>query len=297
MSKVNLEYYKIFYEVAKQKNITHASEKLFISQPAVTQTIAKLEQGLGEKLFIRNNKGLTLTHLGEQIFEQVEQALQHFDIIDNIVYECKNLIEGTIKIGAGTNIAKEVLPNLIADFTANYPHVKFVLVDEHRKLLFEQLVSGEVDIAITQKENVPKHISYKKLLTENSVFFCNKNFDVEPFLTKKELAKQPLIVAVQGTTSRMAVSKAFTQNNLTLLPKFEVSGHNMILELVRKNLGVGILPQYLIENELGTAFKLIKTNIIIPDNEYGYSTYKQNLSPATKEFLKYLNKYAKKMTV
>lgn len=294
MANQNLDYYKIFYEVAKQKNITRASEKLFISQPAVTQTIAKLEEALGEKLFVRQNKGLLLTHLGQKVFEQVEQGLFCFDAINNIVLAQKNLVEGTIKVGAGTNIAKEVLPKPIVAFLEQYPAIKFVLVDEHRKLLLDQLATGEVDIAITQKGVVPKNMIYQKLLTENSVFFCHKNFDCSSFLTKEQLVTMPLIVAVSGTTSRTALNKLFEQNGLPLLPKFEVSGHNMILELVKNNLGIGVLPKYLIENDLKSGLlRVVQTELTMENNEYGYTVLRENLSPATREFLTFLNKEIK----
>ncbi len=73
--KINLDYYKIFYEVAKYKNITKASNVLFISQPAITQTIKKLEETLNAKLFLRHSKGVILTPIGQKIFNQVENAL------------------------------------------------------------------------------------------------------------------------------------------------------------------------------------------------------------------------------
>ena len=78
---MNLELYRIFYEVAKLKNITAASEKLKISQPAVTKHIKNLEDSLGETLFIRTKRGVVLTEVGNKIFLKVKQALFIINIL------------------------------------------------------------------------------------------------------------------------------------------------------------------------------------------------------------------------
>ena len=74
----SLDNYRIFYEVAKCKNITKASKNLFISQPAVSQTIKKLEDELGATLFIRNKKGVELTRFGQEVFQRAETAMLSF---------------------------------------------------------------------------------------------------------------------------------------------------------------------------------------------------------------------------
>ena len=72
---INLDLYKIFYTVAKHKHMTKASEELHISQPAISQSIKKLEDQLGGTLFIRSNKGMELTSEGEMFFEHIKGAL------------------------------------------------------------------------------------------------------------------------------------------------------------------------------------------------------------------------------
>ena len=77
MIKIDLELLKIFNEVAKQNSITKASENLFISQPAVSQSIKKLEEQLGGTLFARSNKGIELTDEGKCFYAYVKSALRH----------------------------------------------------------------------------------------------------------------------------------------------------------------------------------------------------------------------------
>lgn len=73
--EINFEYYKVFYYVAKYGKISAAAEKLFISQPAITQTIKKLEELLDMQLFYRNREGVILTEEGKNIYEYIKESV------------------------------------------------------------------------------------------------------------------------------------------------------------------------------------------------------------------------------
>ena len=97
---INLELYRIFYVVAKEKNITKASKILNISQPAVTKHIKNLEYELGEELFIRTKKGVILNEYGRKIFLNVKNALNLIEDAENTLEDAKNKHRVTIRIGA-----------------------------------------------------------------------------------------------------------------------------------------------------------------------------------------------------
>ena len=105
----NLELYKIFIMVAKEQNITKASEKLNISQPAVTKHIKNLEEQIGNPLFIRTKKGVKLNEYGEKIFLNVKKAITLLSESEKLVSEYKEEYKGTIKIGISTSLAGKFL--------------------------------------------------------------------------------------------------------------------------------------------------------------------------------------------
>ena len=109
----NLELYRIFYEVAINKNITKASSVLNISQPAVTKHIKNLEDSLGEVLFIRTKRGVVLTEVGNKLFLKVKQALSIIDDVELSIKENKNLHNTTIRVGISTTLAKIYLMDYI----------------------------------------------------------------------------------------------------------------------------------------------------------------------------------------
>ena len=113
---VDLELYRVFYTVAKHKHMTKASEELHISQPAISQSIKKLEDQLGGTLFLRSNKGMELTEEGKMFYEYVKGALELINNAENEFTSFKDLSKGKIKIGCSTTLTKLVLMNALKEF-------------------------------------------------------------------------------------------------------------------------------------------------------------------------------------
>ncbi|MCI7557559.1 MAG: LysR family transcriptional regulator, partial [Lachnospiraceae bacterium] len=105
----SLNLYYIFYQVAVSKNITAAARELYISQPAISKAISKLEQSLNTTLFIRNSRGVTLTLEGEILFEQIHNAFQCIYAGENQLKLASELGVGHISIGVSTTLCKYVL--------------------------------------------------------------------------------------------------------------------------------------------------------------------------------------------
>ena len=105
----NLSGYKIFYEVASCGNISKAAKKLYISQPAISKSIVKLEDGLDTKLFHRNSRGVTLTEEGTVLYRYIKDA---FDNINNAETELKRMKDfniGHLQIGVSTTLCRYIL--------------------------------------------------------------------------------------------------------------------------------------------------------------------------------------------
>ena len=99
--KTNLELYKVFYYVAKNKNITQAANELMVSQPAVSKSIKTLERDLNTTLFNRNNDGVSLNNAGELLYNKIKQAMELIISAEQDIDNLNNMEQGTINIGAG----------------------------------------------------------------------------------------------------------------------------------------------------------------------------------------------------
>ena len=105
----NLNLYRFFCCVAEEKNISKASEKLFVSQPAVSFAIRELETELNQQLFIRKSKGVELTSFGKLLYEQVKNSIDKFDNIENFAKRYKMLEQGIIRIGSCTSNTNQIV--------------------------------------------------------------------------------------------------------------------------------------------------------------------------------------------
>lgn len=95
---IDIEFYKVFCVVAENGSFSKAAEKLYISQPAITQTIKKLEEQLGGKLFYRNNNGVSLTEEGKHLYEYIKDSMEIIENATSKFNQYKNLDEGIVRI-------------------------------------------------------------------------------------------------------------------------------------------------------------------------------------------------------
>lgn len=243
---VNLEFYRVFYTVAKCGSLTKAAGKLYISQPAVSQSIKTLEGQLGVRLFNRTHGGMELTEAGSMIYDKVEKALNLLDGAENSVAELNSAAVGTIKIGATDSIFSHILSEPIALFNEKYPSVKLELVSSTSPETVDLLKSGSCDVAFI---NLPLEDEGVKLIrtVENlsDVFVAGKKF--LPLRGKsihiKELADYPLLMIEENTVARRTLSAFTGALGVNLEPDIEVANWDFMLKLVLKGMGIGCIPR------------------------------------------------------
>ena len=117
----NLELYRVFCEVVKYKNISRAAESMYISQSAVTQSIKKLEDLLGGKIFYRNKSGVELTEEGKNLYEYIKDSVEKMSNAENIFSQYTALECGSIRIGGGNSIVSNIIVEPMLDFIKKYP--------------------------------------------------------------------------------------------------------------------------------------------------------------------------------
>jgi DNA-binding transcriptional LysR family regulator len=134
---VDLNLYNIFYTVAKCQSLTKAAEELYLSQPAVSQAIKRLESQLGGKLFNRVSRGMELTETGgKQFFDLVEKAIKLLDTAEAEFKESKNIATGTLRISASDTVITHYLMRYIKKFHELYPNVVITFKDGTTKETF-----------------------------------------------------------------------------------------------------------------------------------------------------------------
>lgn len=263
---VNFELYRIFVAVADEENITKASEKLNISQPAITKQIKNLENQLSIKLFERKSKGVALTNEGKKIYEKLKSPIEELNKIDAQIGK-----EKTINIGTHNHMGGLIFGKAINQYTLKYPNVNLNLICEEVDELLKKLKSKEIDIVFAKKydnEEVPKGLKFIKIGNMHETFIVNKQSEMAgQTLTFDNLKGKMIYIPreYEQTTKRI---KKLTQNSDIDL---KLSNYRSIVRLVNEGMVIGVVTaEYLYDWEW-KEFNLVEVenNIGLGECEFG----------------------------
>ena len=286
---VDLELYRVFYVVAKNKHMTKASEELHISQPAISQSIKKLEEQLGGILFLRSNKGMQLTEEGKMFYEYVKGALTLINNAENEFTSFKNLSKGEIKIGCSTTLTKLILIDVLKKFHKEYPNININITNDLTINLINKLKIGKLDFVIFNEINVKENSLYLEKIKElKQGFIYNPEFYKDDVTNFEDLNNLPLILQKGESNSRKLLDYIALKNNVKLIPKMEVVSQELITEFTNIGLGVGFSIIDLARRNYKN-LKELKINKKIPDiNIYLATNNSLSLTFASKKFIEYL---------
>lgn len=286
---IDLELYRVFYVVAKNKHMTKASQELHISQPAISQSIKKLEEQLGGTLFLRSNKGMELTEEGKMFYEYIKGALELINNAENEFTSFKDLSKGEIKIGCSTTLTKLILIDSIKKFHSTYPNINISIINDLTRNLINDLKLGKLDFVIFNESNIKENnLHLEKIKELKQGFVYNPEFFNDEINNFEELNSLPLILQKEESNSRKLLDYIALQNGVKLIPKMEVVSQELITEFVNIGLGVGFViidlatRNYKNLKELNINKKIPNINIYLATNKSVSLTF------ASKMFIDYL---------
>ncbi len=262
---IDFELYRIFVAVAKEENITKASENLNISQPAITKQIKNLENQLSIKLFERKSKGVTLTVEGKNLYEKLKNPIEELNRIDAQMGK-----ERFINIGTHNHMGGLIFGQAINEYTLKYPNVNLNLICEEIEELLKKLKKKEIDIVFAKKYDaeVPDGLIFIKLGQLHEVFIVNKQSKIaNQTLTLDNLKDQMIYIPreYEQTTKRI---KELTKNtNINL----KLSNYRSIVRLVNEGMVVGVVTsEYLYDWEWEKFnLKEVKNDMGLGEVEFG----------------------------
>lgn len=286
---IDLELYRVFYVVAKHKHMTRASEELHISQPAISQSIKKLEDQLGGTLFLRSNKGMELTSEGDMFFDYVKGALELINNAENEFTSFKDLSKGEIKIGASTTLTKIILMDAVKKFHKDYPNINIDITNDLTSNLIIDLEKGKLDFVIYNEGNIKEtNIDIKVISNLKQGFLYNPEYFNDDIKSLKELENYPLILQKKESNSRKFLDNYALSKGIILEPKTEVVSQDLVLEFTNAGFGIGFGIIDLAKRNY-PKLKELKINKEIPNNNIYLAKNKNiNLPFASKKLLEYL---------
>lgn len=272
---VNLDLYRVFYTVAKCGSLTKAAEELYISQPAVSQSIKQLENQLGIQLFNRTHRGMELSAQGgKAIFADVERALELLNDAENRIAQMQTSATGTIRIGASDTIFEYFLADKIVAFHEKFPAVKIDLVAGFTPDIIEKLKAKRCDVAFVNLPIAPDDELrlYSNCMRLNDIFIAGDKFaELEGQLVPLErLKKYPLILMDKETVARRSFDNFLSSLAIDVQPAMEIGNWDLMKRLVLRGMGIGVIPREYATRRLqdGALFE-VKTDPELPVRSVG----------------------------
>lgn len=236
-------------------SISKAANYLFISQPAITKSIKKLETELGITLFNRSPKGVKLTENGKIFFEFIKNGVESFMNGEHKLTALKNLDTGVIKIGASTTVTKYFLINYIEKFHKLYPNIDISITNNLTRNLISGLKKGSLDLLIV---NLPMQEDDDLIVTPcaelHDCFAGNidyKNKITKPISLKKLVEDYPIITQKEPSNTRTFLNSLMKKNNIAFHPKFDIVSYNLVKDFSRIGMGISYITKEFTQDELG----------------------------------------------
>jgi len=299
INEQNLNLYKIFYAAATSKSLSSAAKKLFISQPAISKSIQKLEDNLGATLFTRTSKGVQLTEEGQLLFRHVEKAFEALDLGEKEIMRMNHLGIKQLRIGVSTTLCKYVLLPYLKDFIKDYPHIKILIQCQSTNHTLKLLEEDKIDIGLIGKPESFKHIEFFSLGAIHDVFVSTTvylDYLKERTLNTDEnlFESATLMLLDQENMTRQYIDTYLIENQISPNHLLEISSMDLLIEFARIGIGIGCVIKEFIINDLESK-KLVELPLHTPikEREIGFAYSKKlHFSEAIEIFTDYYENYA-----
>lgn len=230
--------------VAQEKNFRRAAEKVYVSQPALSLAIQKLEQELGVQIFERSRTSVSLTPIGEMIVNQSQRALEEIEQIKSIASQGKDQLVGTLKIGAIYTVGPYLLPELIPVLKKKAPDMPLDMEENTTANLEAQLINGRLDAIIIALPFGGSSISTRPLYDEDFNVLVPKDhaWAKKKQIKTVELASEKLLLLNSGHCFSNQVREVCSEFNSSIGEVQQGNSLETIRNMVASGLGITVLP-------------------------------------------------------
>ena len=250
----NLSQYKIFYEVAKAGNISKAAKELYISQPAISKSISKLEDSLGVSLFTRNSRGVQLTSEGELLFHHTESAFEALIRGENELKRIKDFNIGHLRIGVSNTLCKYILLPYLKGFIEKYPHVKITIESQSTTHTIAMLEQQHIDLGLIAEPSSRKPLIFVPVMDIQDIFVSTKPYLDNLYLREGRntdiFQTGNILLLDRNNMTRKYIDEYLSEHQIVPSQVLEVNTMDILIEFAKIGLGIGCVIREFVQEEL-----------------------------------------------
>lgn len=293
----NLSSYRIFYTVANTGNISKAAKELYISQPAISKSIQKLEESVGCKLFSRSSRGVVLTDEGKLLYEHVSEAFETLTMGEDKLKRSIELGVGHLKIGVSSTLCKYLLLPYLKEFIRQNPHISISISCQSTNDTLKLLEDNKIDIGLIGKPENLKNIHFDFLEEIEDIFVAAKDYlrNLKARGIQKDhiLQSSTLMLLDKNNMTRQYIDDYLQENQIIIKDSIDISDMDLLIDFARIGVGVACVIKNFVREDLenGTLVE-IPLGFPIHKREVGFA-YKTTSKPSKSlaEFIHFYKTY------
>lgn len=249
---MNFNQLKIFYTVAKKKSFTMAARELFLTQPAVTIQIQKMEKDYETKLFDRVGKKIFLTESGKILFPYAEKILRLFAQAEEALIDVKGLKSGKLTIGASATVGSYYLPKIFEVFGKKYPNIEIHMNLTNSSNVVEDVLAFKNDLGFIGRLHHLERLVVIPFLEEELVLIVPPNHPLayKEGVSLEDLNGQPFISREVGSATRELVEESVRRKGVSMRVVMDIASNEAIKKAVEDGLGISIISKYVVKKEV-----------------------------------------------
>lgn len=222
-----------------------AAKKLYISQPAISQTISTLEDKLNLKLFDRLNRRLKLTHPGEILLNYSKRILNLVNETKNAMEDISNLNQGQLRIGSSMTIGTYLLPQIIEEFQQKYKDINLPFIIDNTSVIEQMVLDNKIDLGLVEGPISSDNIVVEKFFTDQLQLVCSTKHEWSHWknLSPEKINEEDFIMREEGSGTRKVIENILANFNISCQITHVFNNIEAIKKAVAANIGVSILPE------------------------------------------------------
>jgi DNA-binding transcriptional LysR family regulator len=276
---------RIFKTVCEEGSITKAAEKLYITQPAVSQTISDLERSLNIRLFDRNTGKIFLNETGKLLLAKSQKLLELYDeLVENSRFLEEN---ATLRIGSSITIANFILPQSLLEFEIICNQTPIKVNIDNAKNIENMVINNEIDLGLIEGVIYHEDLIKIPISSFKLAVLCAKDHRLvnERFIEIETLVNERFLLREVGSAIRDVFDSALLLHDIKISPIWTSVNSQALIQAVKKGLGITVLPRILVEEEIKNKeivelkinrFELINVNHVVFDkNKHRNSSFEK----------------------
>lgn len=293
----SLSSYRIFYTVANTGNISKAAKELYISQPAISKSIQKLEESVGCRLFSRSSRGVILTEEGRLLYDHVRTAFETLTLGEEKLKRSIELGVGHLKIGVSSTLCKYLLLPCLKEFIRQNPHTSISISCQSTNETLKLLEDNKIDIGLIGKPANLKNIQFDFVEEIEDVFVATKdylrNLQARGIAKDEVLSNATLMLLDKNNMTRQYIDMYLQENQIPLHDTIDISDMDLLIEFARIGVGIACVIKNFVKKDLADGMLYeIPLDTPIHKREVGFA-YRTNAKPAKSlaEFIQFYRNF------